>query len=128
MKNIAKTEHAATAQEAAAPTFTKDQLAASKRYASLRDLVSVLLEDGRQYTLAEVDEKIEKFKKGKVCARCTVFPDLNNAELQDSWGVMKPEELLGAMLIGGEFDDYVTEVFRANGFQTENELVDEAKN
>lgn len=40
----------------------------------------------------------------------------------------KPEQLVGAMLIGGEFDDYVTEVFRVNGFKTENELVDEAKN
>ena len=30
--------------------------------------------------------------------------------------------------VGGEFDDYVTEVFQLNGFKTENELVDEAKN
>lgn len=66
--------------------------------------------------------------QAKVCARCTVVPDLNNAELQDSWGVATPHELLGKMLIGGEFDDYVTEVFRINGFKTENELVDEAKN
>lgn len=66
--------------------------------------------------------------QSQVCARCTVFPDLTSAELQDSWGVVKPEELLGAMLIGGEFDDYVTEVFRLNGFKTEGELVDEAKN
>lgn len=66
--------------------------------------------------------------QAKVCALCTVFPDLNDAELQNSWGVAKPEALLGKMLIGGEFDDYVTEVFRINGFKTENELVDEAKN
>lgn len=64
----------------------------------------------------------------KVCARCTVFPDLNNAELQNDWGVAKPEELLGKMLIGGEFDDYMTEVFQVNGFKTEDELVDDAKN
>ena len=66
--------------------------------------------------------------QAKVAAKCTVFPDLNKAELQDSWGVTKPEELLGAMLIGGEFDDYVTEVFRINGFKAEQDLVDEAKN
>lgn len=66
--------------------------------------------------------------QARVAARCTVFPDLNDAELQDSWGVAKPEELLGAMLIGGEFDDYVTEVFRVNGFKAEGDLVDEAKN
>lgn len=66
--------------------------------------------------------------QARVAARCTVFPDLNNAELQNSWGVAKPEELLGKMLIGGEFDDYVTEVFQVNGFKTEDDLVDEAKN
>lgn len=64
---MAKTETTATAmKKEAVPTFTKDQLAASKRYAPLRDLVSVLLEDGKQYTLVEVDKKIEAFKKGKV--------------------------------------------------------------
>ena len=25
--------------------------------------------------------------QAKVCARCTVFPDLSNAELQNDWGV-----------------------------------------
>lgn len=66
--------------------------------------------------------------QAKVCARCTVFPDLNNAELQNDWGVTKPEELIGKLLIGGEFDDYVAEVFQLNGFKTESELVEEAKN
>ena len=64
----------------------------------------------------------------RVAARCTVFPDLTNAELQDSWGVTKPEDLVGAMLIGGEFEDYIAEVLRVNGFKSESELVDEAKN
>lgn len=63
---MAKENATTVAKTEAAPTFTRDQLAASKRYASLRDLVTVLLEDGKQYTLAEVDKKIEDFKKGKV--------------------------------------------------------------
>ena len=62
---MAKKETAA-AQAQAEAVYTKGQLAASKRYASVRDLVDVLLEGGRQYTLAEVDKKIEKFRKGKV--------------------------------------------------------------
>lgn len=66
--------------------------------------------------------------QAKVSARCTVFPPLDSAELQNDWGVTKPEELLGKLLIGGEFDDYVTEVFSLNGFQTEDEQVSEAKN
>ena len=63
-----------------------------------------------------------------MAARCTVFPDLKDAALQDSWGVTKPEDLVGAMLIGGEFEDYIKEVLRVNGFKDETELVDEAKN
>ena len=66
--------------------------------------------------------------QAKVCAACTVFPPLGDAALQDDWDVKTPEALLGKMLIGGEFDDYVTEVFRLNGFKTDGELVDEAKN
>lgn len=66
--------------------------------------------------------------QAKVAAACTVFPDLNDAALQDSWGVTKPEDLVGAMLIGGEFEDYIKEVLRVNGFKDETELVDEAKN
>lgn len=66
--------------------------------------------------------------QAKVCARCTVFPDLNSAELQNDWGVTKPEDLIGKLLIGGEFEDYMAEVFQINGFKTENEQVDDAKN
>lgn len=29
----------------------------------------------------------------------------------------KPEDLVGAMLIGGEFEDYIAEVLRVNGFK-----------
>ena len=63
--------------------------------------------------------------QAKVAARCTVFPDLNNAALQNDWGVAKPEELIGKLLIGGEFDDYVTEVFQVNGFKTDDDMVAE---
>ncbi len=46
--------------------YTKEQLLASKRYANRRDVISVLLEDGKTYTSTEVDALIEKFMKGKV--------------------------------------------------------------
>lgn len=54
--------------ETAAPeaAFTKEQLVGSKRYANRRDLVSVLLEDGKTYTLTEVDALINKYMKGAV--------------------------------------------------------------
>ena len=49
-----------------AATYTKEQLAASKRYANRRDLIRALLEDGKAYTLKEADALIEKYMKGKV--------------------------------------------------------------
>lgn len=66
--------------------------------------------------------------QAKMVVRCTAFPNLDNAELQSSWDVLKAEDLVGAMLTAGEFDDYFTEVMRVNGFQAEAELVDTAKN
>lgn len=53
-------------EKKAESTYTKDQVALSQRYANRRDLVSVLLEDGKTYTLAEVDALINKFMKGAV--------------------------------------------------------------
>lgn len=63
-----------------------------------------------------------------LAARCTVFPDLNNAELQESYGVMGAEDLISVMLTPGEFDDYILAITELCGFTTEGELVDEAKN
>lgn len=66
---MAKNETAAVpaaGKGTAAPAYTRDQLAASRRYAGRRDLVRALLEDGRRYTLAEADGKIEAFRKGGV--------------------------------------------------------------
>lgn len=64
----------------------------------------------------------------KIAVRCTVFPDLNNAELQSSYGVMGGEQLITTMLTPAEFEDYSTKVLQVNGFQTGEEMVSEAKN
>lgn len=65
----------------------------------------------------------------KLAAACTVFPNLNDKELQDSYGVMGADLLLKAMLKPGEYADYLTKVQAVNGFeQTMEDLVDEAKN
>lgn len=47
-------------------TYTKDQILLSDKYAKRRDLVNALLEDGGEYTIAEVDARMESFLKGKV--------------------------------------------------------------
>lgn len=46
--------------------FRKEQIAASKKYESRKDLINALLTDGETYTLEDVDEKIEKYLKGRV--------------------------------------------------------------
>lgn len=52
--------------ENATAVFSKQQLVESRKYANRRDLLKALLEDGKTYTIAEVDAAIEKFMKGKV--------------------------------------------------------------
>ena len=64
----------------------------------------------------------------KVSARCTVFPNLNDGELQQSYGAYGADQLLATMLTPGEFEDYSTKVLEVNGFQSEEECKDEAKN
>lgn len=49
-----------------ATTFTKEQILKSKKYATRRDLVNVLLEDGKNYSLKEVDKLIDSFMKREV--------------------------------------------------------------
>ena len=64
-----------------------------------------------------------------VCA-CIVEPNLYDAELQDSYGVKTPEDLLREMVDNpGEFNDLVAFVQKNNGFDTSLEdKVEEAKN
>lgn len=66
---------------------------------------------------------------GKLAVACTVFPDLNNKELQDSYKVMGADALLKTMLTPGEYADYVQKVQEVCGFDTSlQDDVDEAKN
>lgn len=62
-------------------------------------------------------------------AACVVFPDLNSAQLQDSWGVVGAEALLKKMLTPGEFIDLSCKIQEINGYDvTFEEQVEEAKN
>lgn len=65
---------------------------------------------------------------GIMAARCTVFPNLNAAELQDSYKVMGADKVLKAMLKPGEYQDYLKKVQEVNGFIPMDEAVEEAKN
>ena len=65
----------------------------------------------------------------KVCVASTEYPNLNDAELQSSYGVMSGEALLKKMLKPGEYTDFKAKVMEVNGFDMSmEELVDDAKN
>lgn len=64
----------------------------------------------------------------KLAVTCTVYPNLNAQDLQDSYGVMGAENMLKTMLTPGEYADYVAKVQEVNGYETLQEEVDEAKN
>lgn len=66
---------------------------------------------------------------GKLAAKCTVFPNLFDAELQDSYGVKGADALLKIMLTPGEYAEYLTKIQEVNGFDISfDEKVDEVKN
>lgn len=65
----------------------------------------------------------------KLVVKCTVFPNLNDAELQNSYGVMGAEALVRKMLTPGEYADLAAKVQEINGFEVSiDEAVEEAKN
>lgn len=65
----------------------------------------------------------------KLNVAAIVYPDLYNAELQDSYGVKTPEDLLKEMVDSpSEYMDLCTFVQNHSGFETLQEKVDTAKN
>jgi hypothetical protein len=75
----------------------------------------------------KVDSK--KFNR-MLAVECTVFPDLNDKDLQDSYGVMGAEQLIQELLdVDGEYQGYLNKILEVCGYtKSEQELVDEAKN
>lgn len=63
-----------------------------------------------------------------MCAS-VVYPDLNDKELQDSYGVMTPEDLLKEMVDdAGEYTELMSFVQEISGFTTLQEDIEEVKN
>ena len=70
-----------------------------------------------------------KYIAKMICA-CVVEPNLYDKELQDSYGVMTPEDLLKEMIDDpGEYQEFAAFIQEFNGFNTTLEdKVEEAKN
>ncbi len=66
---------------------------------------------------------------GRLVVACVVYPDLNDAALQDSYGVMGADLLVKKMLTAGEYAALMEKVQEVNGFDKDMaELIDDAKN
>ena len=66
----------------------------------------------------------------KLIAASVVYPDLYDAQLQDSYGVKSPEELIYAMVDEpGEYGELAAYIQKLNGFDvTLEEKAEQAKN
>ncbi|MDR6883795.1 phage tail assembly chaperone [Bacillus sp. 3255] len=65
----------------------------------------------------------------KLAVASVSFPNLKDAELQKSYGVLGAEVLIKKMLLSGEYAQLLLKVQEINGFDQDiNELVEEAKN
>jgi hypothetical protein len=65
----------------------------------------------------------------KLIAASVVYPDLLNAELQDSYGVNRAEDLVQAIVdLAGEWNAFLNFINELNGFAPIQEDIDEAKN
>jgi hypothetical protein len=65
----------------------------------------------------------------KLAVASIVFPNLYDAELQDSYGVKTPEDLLKEMIDDpGEYNELLLFIQNFNGFSALDDKVEEAKN
>ncbi len=77
----------------------------------------------KRYIVPETDYDLYL---ARMTAEAVVFPNLKDAELQKSYGVLGADELLGKMLTAGEYAKLLEVVQEVNGFN--RDLVEEAKN
>lgn len=101
-------------------------LTSAQHDAVLRGCQKKELIPGTRETRINTDQ--EAYAAAVVCA-CVIFPDLNSAELQESYSAIGAEDLIRKMLTPGEFTDLFLAVQQINGFQVGmDEKVKQAKN
>ena len=53
-------------KEVAVSTYSKEQIIQSKKFKSRVDVLRVILDENKTYTIADVESELNKFMKGKV--------------------------------------------------------------
>ena len=101
----------------------------SKENEVLRDACTIEVQVAGKPNLYRPKVKTAEYLARMIVAS-TVCPDLYDKELQDSYGVMTPEELLYAMVDNaGEYQDFTVWMQKFQGFSKGlEEKVEEAKN
>lgn len=81
-------------------------------------------------TKGRIEENIDSVRYARCLTAAGVeYPNLNNAALQDSYGVHTPEDLLAEMLNAGEMKTLQSEVLQLSGFDVSfADEVEAAKN
>lgn len=65
----------------------------------------------------------------KIAIASVVEPNLNNAELQDSYGVKRAEDLITQLFDGiGEYDAFINKIAEFSRIKTVEEDIEESKN
>lgn len=101
----------------------------SKENEALRDSCTIEVQVKGKPNLYRPKVKTAEYL-AKMIVASTVYPDLYDKELQDSYGAMTPEELLYAMVDNaGEYQDFTVWMQRFQGFSKSlDDKVEEAKN
>lgn len=99
----------------------------------IKPLTSKENEEIRDMCMVEDIDGVKSFDfisyKAKIICACIAEPNLYDADLQDSYEVRSPEDLIYEMLSDpGEYDKFVDFVFKFNGIGSEKDKVEKAKN
>lgn len=99
----------------------------------IKPLTSKENEEIRDMCMVEDTDGVKSFDfisyKAKILCACIAEPNLYDADLQDSYEVRTPEELIYEMVNGpGEYDKFVDFVFKFNGIGSEKDKVEKVKN
>ena len=77
---------------------------------------------------SQVELDVNKYI-GLLAVACTVYPNLNDENLQNSYAVMGADSLLKKMLLPGEYANYLLKVQEICGFdQKIDNMIKQAKN
>ena len=92
--------------------------------AIMKECTRSFMDPGTRTRRQKLDDNLYS---AELIARCTVFPDLNDAALQDSYGAVGAADLARKMLLPGEFRRLGDAILDVCGFNTAGEL-ETAKN